>query len=312
MVLATVAGVGVHALTDRYDRSVARQDLLDTSARRDRATVTGPLNYLLIGSDQRPTQSAGDARSDTIIVVHVPATLDRAYLISVPRDLLVDIPASGTHAAGTDKVNAAYQYGGGGEGGAQLLSATLSRLTGVRFDGAALIDFSGFERVIDLVGGVRMCVDTPVRSIHTGTSFAAGCQQMTGARALDYARQRYDLPHGDYDRQRHQQQLLRAIMDRVAPSDLMSNPIKLDQVIRAVGSALTVDTNGTQLEDLVFALRGIHSGALVGVQLPSHPETIDEISYDLRDPDADGLFDALRGGDLDGWVRANSRWVNQL
>jgi LCP family protein required for cell wall assembly len=312
VVVSLVSGFGMRALTDRYDHSVAKETLLDPSVRGDRANATGPLNYLLIGSDQRPSQPSDDARSDTIIVVHVPASMDRAYLISIPRDLLVDIPADGSYAGGNDKVNAAFQYGGGGPGGAQLLSVTLSRLTGLRFDGAALVDFSGFERVIDLVGGVRMCVDTPVRSIHTGTSFAAGCQRMTGARALDYARQRYDLPHGDYDRQRHQQQLLRAIMDRMAPSDLMSNPIKLDQVIRAVGSALTVDTNGAPLEDLVFAMRGIHSSTLVGIQLPSHPETIDEISYDLRDPDSDGLFQALRAGDLDGWVRANSRWVNQL
>ncbi|ASW58093.1 transcriptional regulator [Plantactinospora sp. KBS50] len=291
---------------------MSKESLLDPAARRGRAAVTGPLNYLLIGSDQRPSQSAGEARSDTIIIVHIPAGLDRAYLISVPRDLLVEIPPGGAYAGGNDKVNAAFQFGGGGEGGAQLLSATLSRLTGAQFDGAAMIDFSGFERVIDLVGGVRMCVDTPIRSIHTGAHFEVGCQRMGGAQALDYARQRYDLPHGDYDRQRHQQQLLRAIMDRVAPTDLMSNPIKLDQVIRAIGSALTVDTNGAQLEDVVFALRGMHSSSMAGIQLPSHPETIDETSYDLMDPESDGLFQALRGDDLDNWSRANPRWVNQL
>ena len=100
------------------------------------------------------------------------------------------------------------------QAGARLLSATLHRLTGIRFDGAALIDFSGFRKVIDLLGGVQMCVDTEVRSIHTDRVFPPGCQQMDGAQALDYVRQRYDLPGGDYDRQRHQQQLLRAMLDR--------------------------------------------------------------------------------------------------
>ncbi|MFC7547072.1 LCP family protein [Plantactinospora sp. GCM10030261] len=312
MVLAGGAGLGLHALTGRYDRSVLKEPLLDQTARRPHAAITGPLTYLLVGSDQRTAQPDTDARSDTIIIAHVPASLDRAYLISIPRDLLVEIPPGGDWAGGSDKVNAAFDYGGGGQGGARLLSAALSHLTGVRFDGAALIDFSGFRRVIDLLGGIRMCVDTPVRSIHTGTTFAAGCQQMTGDRALDYARQRYDLPNGDFDRQRHQQQLLRAILERISPTDLVTNPVRFDQVIRAIGSTFTVDTNGVQLEDLIFGLRGVRSDRLVGVQLPSHPEMIDETSYVLPDPEADGLYRALTGNTLDAWVTANPRWVNRL
>ncbi|MGC1214404.1 MAG: LCP family protein, partial [Micromonospora sp.] len=204
--LAAIGTVGLRLLTDRYDRQVVKEQLLDPSARRERTAVSGPLNYLLIGSDQRPDNRSPDQRSDTILIVHLPAGLHRAYLISIPRDLLVAIPpAANGYGGGTDKINAAYRHGGGGEAGTRLLSATLTRLTGVRFDGAALIDFSGFRKVIDLLGGIRMCLDTEVRSIHTGTLFSQGCQQMDGARALDFVRQRYDLPGGDYDRQRHQQ-----------------------------------------------------------------------------------------------------------
>ena len=165
---------------------------------------------------------------------------------------------------GQDKINAAYEHGGGGQAGTRLLSATLTRLTGIRFDGAALIDFSGFRKVIDLLGGVQMCVDTEVRSIHTNRVFHIGCQQMNGAQALDYVRQRYDLPGGDYDRQRHQQQLLQAMLDRAGEANLRSNPVKLDQVIRAVGGSLTVDTNGVPLEDLLLALRALPADALRG------------------------------------------------
>ncbi|MGI5212709.1 LCP family protein [Plantactinospora sp. CA-290183] len=315
MVLSGLGGAGLHMLTNRYDNSVVKELLLDPAARGERGDVSGPLNYLLVGSDQRPTASPSpDQRSDTIMIAHVPAGLGRAHLISVPRDLLVDIPAAPAtgYPGGPDKINAAFQYGGGGQGGTRLLSATLSRLTGIRFDGAALIDFSGFRRVIDLLGGVRMCVDNPIRSIHTRTVFEVGCQQMDGARALDYARQRYDLPNGDFDRQRHQQQLLRAMMDKATTTDMMRNPLRMDQVIRAVGSSFTVDTNGVPLEELIFALRGLRADALLGIQLPSHAETIDETSYVLLDEAADGLFASMRVADLDNWARANPTWVNRL
>ena len=260
----------------------------------------------------RPTQS--DQRADTILIVHIPAGLNRAYLISVPRDLLVEIPPSPTAAygGGSDKINSAFHFGGGGQPGARLLSATLAQVTGLRFDGAALIDFSGFRKVIDLLGGVRMCVDTPVQSIHTNTFFTPGCQEMDGARALDYARQRYDLPAGDFDRQRHQQQLLRAIMDKASTSELRSNPIKLDQVIRAVGASLTVDTNGLATQEMVFGLRGLRPDAMKGIQVPSRSEMIGDTSYVVLDESAAGLFQSLQGPDLDGWAQANPEWVNQL
>ncbi|GAB3950168.1 hypothetical protein GCM10027614_50180 [Micromonospora vulcania] len=235
---------GLKMLSHRYDRAVAKEQLLDADARTDRTDLDGALNYLLVGSDRRPGDTGPDQRSDTILIVHVPEGRREAYLVSIPRDLLVAIPPANGFGGGQDKINAAYEHGGGGEAGARLLSATLNRLTGIRFDGAALIDFSGFRKVIDLLGGVQMCVDTEVRSIHTNRVFPTGCQQMDGAQALDYVRQRYNLPGGDYDRQHHQQQLLRAMLDRAGQSDLRSNPVKLDRVLRAVGGSLTVDTNG--------------------------------------------------------------------
>ncbi|WP_442933534.1 LCP family protein [Micromonospora sp. CPCC 206060] len=302
--------VGLRMLSDRYDRTVARELLLDPAARQDRTDVSGPLTYLLIGSDRRPNSNSPETRADTILIVHLPAGLGRAYLISVPRDLLVGIPAGAGYPGGNDKINAAYQHGGGGEGGARLLSVALARLTGLRFDGAALIDFAGIRKVVDILGGVRLCPETEVRSIHTGHVFPAGCQHLTGAQALDLVRQRYDLPNGDYDRQRHQQQLLRAMLDRAAATDLRGDPVKFDQVLRAVGSSLTVDTNGVPLDDLILALRELGSDALLGVQVPSHPQTIDEVSYVLLDQGASGLFEAVRENRVEQWARTNQRWVN--
>ncbi|MDG4827733.1 LCP family protein [Solwaraspora sp. WMMD1047] len=301
-------------LTERYERSVVKELLLDPAARHERTNLVGPLNFLLVGSDQRSATPGADQRADTIMIAHVPDGLERAYLISIPRDLLVEIPPEPGrgYLGGTDKINAAFQYGGGGQGGTRLLSATLSRLTGIRFNGAALIDFSGFRRVIDLLGGVELCVEAPVRSIHTGTVYQPGCQQMSGGQALDYARQRYDLPGGDFDRQRHQQQLLRAMLEKVRTSEVTRNPIKLDHLLRAVGASLTVDTNGLPLEDLVLGLRQLPLDTMLGIQVPSHAEETDELSYVRLDAAAAELFRSLQGPDLAGWAGANPKWVRQL
>jgi LCP family protein required for cell wall assembly len=302
LLAAAASGIGLYTLVERYQRSVAQERLLDEAARRSQSSVKGPLNYLIIGSDLRISNPAGGQRADTIVIAHIPAGLDRAYLISVPRDLRVEIPGRGT-----DKINAAYQYGR-----AQLLSTTLTRLIGVPFDGAAIIDFSGFRHVIDMLGGVTICVDHQTRSIHTGRLFTVGCQSMSGAVALDYARQRYDLPAGDFDRQRHHQQILKAIMVKASDAGMMRNPLKLDELIRAVGSSLTVDTNGVPLQDLIFALRGLRADGLTGVQIPAHPEMLGGISYALLDDPADGLFAAISRADLAGWAAANPHWVNNL
>ncbi|WP_456238346.1 LCP family protein [Micromonospora tarapacensis] len=312
LLLAALSVVGLRVLADRYQRTVAREQLLDPSARTDRTDLDGPINYLLVGSDRRPGDSDAQQRTDTILIVHVPAGLREGYLVSVPRDLLVTIPPGGGYPGGEDKINTAYEYGGGGQAGAQLLSATLARLTGIRFDGAALVDFAGLRDVIDLLGGVDMCVRNEVRSIHTDRVFHPGCQRMDGAQALDYVRQRYDLPGGDYDRQTHQQQLLGAMLERAGETRLRANPVQIHRLIQAVGESLTMDTNGVPVEDLLLALHGLATDGLRGVQVPSYPQTIDQVSYVRLDNGGDGLFEAVRGTRMPQWAGTHPRWVTRL
>ena len=321
--VALGGAIAVRALIHRYDSSVARGDLLDGSARQSgddtrvrfpQTPLHGPLNYLLLGSDKRVGSPDAGQRSDTIIIVQIDRDLAEAHLISIPRDLLVEIPAyrlSGFEG-GSDKINAAFQFGGGGNAGVQLLSATLTRLTGLKFDGAAIIEFSGFRKVIDLLGGVDLCVDHEVESIHTSKVFHVGCARMNGGDALDYSRQRYGLPDGDYDRQRHQQQLLKAIFQRAGDSGVAHNPLRMDQLVRAVGEALTVDTGGASLTDLIFALRRLGPQDLIGIRVPSYPEMVGDVSYVFLTGEADGLFAAARTADLQTWATAHPQWVNRL
>lgn len=302
-------------LTARYDAALHKGSLIAPGARRGETSLAGPLNFLLVGSDQRVKNPTMGARSDTIIIVHIPATLDRAYMISIPRDLRVNIPpyAPANFGGALDKINASFQNGGAGNGGVQLLSETLTQLVGIRFDGAAVVNFGGFDKVVRALGGVTLCIrDEPVKSIHTGFVFHTGCHAYTAAQVLDYLRQRETLPNGDFDRQRHQQQFLKAIFAKTFANGLAQNPFKIDEVIRDVGNSMTVDTNGVPIDKLVYTLRNIRPDSLVGIRVPATTATIGGVSYVLQTDVAASLYSAIFTDTLDDWIATHRSWVNAL
>jgi LCP family protein required for cell wall assembly len=319
--LVTVAGVLFVAgvlMAGRVEHAFTRDTLLAPEARAAApaaATVDGPLNFLLIGSDARRSNPAMGARADTIIVLHVPRSMDRALLLSVPRDLLVDIPpfAPAGFPGEHTKINAAFRYGGSERGGAQLLSETLSRLIGVRFNGAAVVDFTGLREAVAVLGGVRLCVDVRTVSIHTNAVFEPGCRRMRPAQVLDYLRQRENLVDGDFGRQRHQQQFLKALLSEAMTQGVVLNPVKANRLIRVVARAMVLDTGGAGVSDLIFALRGIRPDRLTGLRLPSNDAMIDGTSYVVAaEPAASELFAALRADALGRWADANPQWVNRI
>lgn len=312
LLLALIA-VGGFLLVQRYTDAFHQGDLLDPSARNGRhGPVDGPLNILLIGSDYRTWSPQAGERSDTIIIAHVDRAMDHVYLISIPRDLLVTIPpdAKTGYRGSSTKINAAFDAGNGGSEGIQLLSRTLNQLSGIRFDGAAAVEFDGLKKAVDLVGGVRMCVDVRTVSIHTGKVYPVGCRLMNSTDVLDYLRQR-QYADGDFTRQRHQQQFLAALVDRAQSTGLTTDPVKLDQFLRSVAGSLTVDTGDASLPDVVLALRGLRSNQMSGLKLPSDATTQDGVSYVVAGPDAKGLYAAINSDTLDLWTRQHPQWVNK-
>ncbi|MEV8514991.1 LCP family protein [Dactylosporangium sp. NPDC051484] len=337
VLISGTAVTGVRVLSQRYTASVNQRSLLGENSRAGdpdetrHSDVEGPLNFLLIGSDLRALDPEDGQRSDSIIILHIPATMDRAYLLSIPRDLRVRIPEfppTSFRGVSHEKINGAFQYGGGGEGGVQLLSETLHNLLGIRFDGAAIVNFDGFKAAVDLLGGVDMCIDQKVTSIHVGWDdkgnylspadgghpavYEPGCHHLEPFQALDLVRQRKSLPNGDYDRQKNQQRFIRAMLTKAKEKGLTTNPVAADRFIRAIGQALTVDTNGVSLADLMFALRNVRPDNLIGLQLPSEPQDISGISYVIASPEAEALYTALRGDLLDSWAVENPTWVNHM
>ncbi|MEV4275677.1 LCP family protein [Actinoplanes xinjiangensis] len=254
------------------------------------ATIEGPIDLLLMGVDKRASWSDDTVHADTIIILHIPATHDQAFLISVPRDTEVETPAFAPSRweGGTVKATEAFywgaQNGAGAAGGAQLLAKTLKNMTGISFDGAAIINFNGFKGVIDELGGVNMCVDQQVTSKHLGlidggpvylteaqkegrspkpVVHKVGCRQMAGWEALDYARQRYGLKNGDYDRQRHQQQLLKAMAKKASDSGVMTNPIRISSLIKSAGKAFTLDIGDIEIADFALGLKDVAANDMV-------------------------------------------------
>lgn len=292
MLSSGVAIVGTKVLIGQATGDIAQRNLLGDAGKTDAeggASLDGPIDMLLLGVDARERWAADDVRSDSIIILHIPASHDQAYLISIPRDTEAQIPPfkKSGFAGGTDKINAAFQAGarngGGWEGGAQLMAQTIKRLTGVSFDGAAIINFGGFKNVIDTLGTVKICVSHEVKSKHmsfvdgkpmwnadakkTGKSMTPvvhkkGCQEMEGWAALDYARQRYGLPGGDYDRQQNQQQLIKAMARKATDGGMLTNPAKMNSLIKAAGKAFVLDTGGVPIENFIFTMRGVTANEL--------------------------------------------------
>lgn len=183
-----------------------------------------PVNILLLGSDSR--FSAGNAgqwsfgaqRTDAIMLLHLPADREDVLVVSFPRDSWVPIPGYGSA-----KINAAYSYGG-----APLMIQTFEDLTGIRIDHVAIADFDSFASLTDTLGGVEIPT-------------ASGPQLMDGQEALAYARTRYGLPGGDFDRIQRQQAWIRAIGARAFDRSVLTRPDRLLGLVNALDDSLALD-----------------------------------------------------------------------
>ncbi|MEV8505630.1 LCP family protein [Actinoplanes sp. NPDC051475] len=350
MVLSGGALITSQALVARYAGAVETKDLFGNaakgSAKQPVSDIKGPLNILLVGIDPRDATTA--PLSDSIIVVHIPRGLKQAYLFSIPRDLRVEIPPfpKTGFQGGTSKINAAMSYGSSvGNGkhdvaqGFDLLAKTVGQLTGIKhFDAGAIINFNGFKDIVDAMDGVTMTIDQNVKSEHLQPNgkprprrpecadnrcdhpyigpqaeYKKGTYHLEGWQALDYVRQRYGLPRSDYDRQRHQQQFIKAMAEQALSKDVVTNPIKLDHVLRAAGDALIFDGNGHNVVDWGLALRGLRSDDMTLVKLPGN-SLFNGRSYigEGLDPSAQDFFTSVNDDSIASFLVDNPSFLQKL
>jgi len=228
-------------------------------------------NWLLVGSDNREgltrdQQNAlhtgtgavtGDtSRTDSMMILHSGSHGNS--LISLPRDSYVTIPAwtdskGKQHKESKNKLNAAFAFGG-----PPLLVKTIETTTGLRIDHFAEVGFGGFVKVTDAVGGVRMCLDKPMKDEKSGADLKAGCQNLNGAQALAYVRMRYSDPLGDIGRMQRQRQFLAALAHKVSSMDVILNPFKLVPTLDDSLAAFKT-SDGTSLGDLYDMFQSMKS-----------------------------------------------------
>ncbi|WP_166486446.1 LCP family protein [Blastococcus saxobsidens] len=264
LVLTLLVSGALWFLTDRYASNIDR--VSDVFARLDAGTRPAPatpaepsgnepVTFLLVGSDSRATADEGIAsggRADAVMLARFSADRQYAQLISIPRDSWVEIPGYGT-----DKINAAYAYGG-----PALLIETVEQLTDVRIDHYVAIDFAGLIQVTDDLGGVD--VDVAETTTNGPYTFEAGVNHLDGAEARWYLAQRKSLPGGDFDRVRRQQQYLQAMFTKLFQADTFSNPGRLDAALLAVTRGVAVDDTlgNADLLALAYSLRNLRPDAI--------------------------------------------------
>ena len=344
MVVSGLAIVGTKALTAWATGGIKQENLLGDENRPAGKSINGALNILLLGMDKR--QSNNDMiRTDSIIIAHIPASHDAVYLISLPRDSRVEVPpfeATGWNG-GMAKLTEAFAIGNtkNGQGdtsvegrarGVQAMARTIDKLVpgGLKFDAVALIDYTGFEKLVAALGGVDMYVDQRVESLHfdrngnyvgdtrkkgiPGRVYNIGYRHLDPWEALDYVRQREGLPHGDYDRQRHQQQFLFAVFKQLLSKGTLTDVTKFGALKNAAGELLTLDLGGIPVEDWIFSFKGLRSQDIVLVKTNGGTyasQRIDGKSYEIVSPTSLELLQDVHNDAVYDFLTKHPTWISK-
>jgi LCP family protein required for cell wall assembly len=268
---------------------------------------TGSLNILVLGSDSRSGEgnqelgggNSTGARSDTAMVVHIDAGRSKATVVSIPRDTLVTRPSCPLSSGGSTEVaystmfNSAYAIGG-----PVCAVKTVESITDVRMDHFIEIDFSGFAKLVDALGGVTVTTDEDIDDEDSHLTLEAGTHHLDGRAALALARTRHGMGDGsDLGRIGLQQKLVKALLEQISSTDLLTDPTKLYKVADAVTGSLTTDTGLDSLSELMSlgeSLKGLSAGEVKTVTMPVVTAASDANRVVADEPEAGELWESLR------------------
>ncbi|MGH3721766.1 MAG: LCP family protein [Pseudonocardiaceae bacterium] len=293
----SLTGYGWTTLRDLH-HGVSTANVISTNAIRpaapDKAT-----DILLVGLDSRtdahgtplPRDALARLRvgdndgelTDTMILVRIPNNGRRAVAISLPRDLDVELP----DGYGKHKLNSAFSrarnateqrlvargvepatvHAESVAAGRKLLLEAVADLTGVDIDHYAEINLLGFSLLTDAVGGVEVCLRTPVHDRFSGANFPAGPRLISGPEALAFVRQRHGLPRGDLDRIVRQQAYLASLAGKVLTAGTLANPGRINQLINATQQSLVLD-EGFDVLDFAARMQGLAADDMVFETVP--------------------------------------------
>jgi LCP family protein required for cell wall assembly len=285
-VVLVVVGVGGYLLYRHLSGNIAHQRIDVVEPRPDQAPGKAE-NILVMGSDTRAFKGGSrygsditGARSDTTILVHIYATGDKAVLVSIPRDTYTLIPrcrlANGSLSAPQhNKFNAAFSIGG-----PSCTIATVEHLTHLRIDHYVVVNFAGFQHMVDALGGVDVCVRTaihdPIRYVAghyegSGLELSAGTHKLEGKQALEFVRARYGVGDGsDLGRIKNQQVFISSLIRKATGTGLLLHPFELYQFLNAATKSIETDPGFgiPQLKGLAGKLHGLQAGKVQLLTVP--------------------------------------------
>ena len=303
LVLANLAVLGLIWVIQTGNTLLAGADTNEEVVAALDPTSGDARTFVIVGSDSRAGLesldnfgSAGGARGDVVMLVRIDPATSTAQMLSIPRDLRVEIPGHGT-----DKINAAYSLGG-----PSLLVETLKSNLDVEINHYVEMGFVGFQALVDEIGGIEMAFPYAARDVKSGLDVEAGEQTLDGEQALAYARSRtyQELQNGewvpveanDLGRTQRQQEVIRAIVSGLKrPSSIA----EAGSIASSMADHMTIDSElaGESVAEMVWDFKGILAGGIDGATLPTYTESNGGVSYQIaQQPEADAMLANFRAG----------------
>lgn len=324
-VVFTSTGIGWGAMK-WADSKIQRIDALggNSQAVQQAEKQLGDENFLLVGSDTRAGAKAGDnvgtqeqeggARSDVIMLAHIPKDRKRMVIVSLPRDVRVDRPACRTYnpdnaqyagpLAPAQGVMANSVYN---DGGPECVANMMTQMTGLKINHFVSIDFNGFREMSTAIGGVEICTPTKIVDDELGVVIdKAGKHVLKGDQALSYVRARKVQAQGDsgtdFDRIKRQQGFLSAMLRQALSNEVLLSPTKLNNFINALTKSTVGDNiDVASLLELANSLQSLEAGRVSFVTMPHWTDEGPTKSNDdnierLKDDDIKALFQTIIDG----------------
>jgi LCP family protein required for cell wall assembly len=309
LVLSVVAYVKLTGNINRLDITEALGDRPELQATTDAETNLAPVNILVMGSDTREgignskygsnnaEYGVAGARSDTNLVVHLSADRKSAVVVSIPRDSMTKAPRNCADKSWSVEEGVVRQWNANfTEGGPTCTIKTFEGLTGIYLDHFVVIDFRGFEKMVDALGGVTVCTPEPINDRDSKLTLPAGKTKVNGKQALGYVRVRKTVGDGsDLGRINRQQAFLSSVVQQATSSSLLLRPDRLFRFLNATTQSMTTDDDlGVgKMRDVAQSVAriGMDQIRFVTVPIEDYPQDPNRVQWAES---ADLLWESLR------------------
>jgi LCP family protein required for cell wall assembly len=324
--IASIAIVGISAISwaglGRITAAIPRVDAfagLENRPKKESSAV----NYLIVGSDTREglsreeikrlkvggTDVAAGKRSDTMLLIHISKKRDKAAIISIPRDSYALIPEHNNSQgkvipAAYSKINSAYNWGG-----APLLIETLESMSDLRIDHYVELNFVGFVRMVDALGGVEICTKKDINDPKSHLTLPAGTHVLDGVDSLKFVRTRVFDGLGDLGRMKRQQEFASAMLRKATSAGVLLNPVKMVDFINSALDSVVTDEGLSQGDLLTLGkqLRNLSASNVRTLTIP-----LKYYNYNKNGVSAAVLWDPVLASELFERIKNDEALIEQV